>query len=391
MRLVLKVGGVVVFVLAVMIGLAMWKPMAASRVAWPVLEDQMLEEPFLGITADGAIEPGLFSIQATGVSTQPVVDAARAFIASLSPELRDRALFPVDDSEWRRWANVHMSIRQGVGFLDFDAAQAEAALNLLRVSLSARGFENAQNIMKLEGHLADLMDNYVEYGEKRYWFTIMGEPSATEPWGWQLDGHHLIINYFVLGDQVVMTPTFMGSEPPSTDTGRFAGTAIMEEELELGLALINALDEEQQASAILSSEKLENNNRGELFQDNAVVAYEGLRLQSLSPSQSEQARALIALYIHNLRADQAEIKMAEIEQHWNDTRFAWVGETETDSVFYYRIHSPVLMIEFDHQTPIALDGPKLPTRQHVHTVVRTPNGNDYGKDLLRQHLQQHPH
>lgn len=80
---------------------------------------------------------------------------------------------------------MHISIRQGVGFLDFDTAHAEAALNLLRASLSARGFENAQDIMKLEGHLADLMDNYVEYGEKRYWFTIMGEPSATEPWGWR--------------------------------------------------------------------------------------------------------------------------------------------------------------------------------------------------------------
>jgi hypothetical protein len=26
------------------------------------------------------------------------------------------------------------------------------------------------------------------------------------------------------------------------------------------------------------------------------------------------------------------------------------------------------------------------TRDHIHTIVRTPNGNDYGKDLLRQHL-----
>mgnify|MGYP006199231485 CR=1 FL=1 len=51
------------------------------------------------------------------------------------------------------------------------------------------------------------------------------------------------------------------------------------------------------------------------------------------------------------------------------------------------------MIEFDHQTPVAL--PDLPrgqaTRQHVHTVVRTPHGNDYGKDLLRQHYEEHPH
>ena len=69
--------------------------------------------------------------------------------------------------------------------------------------------------------------------------------------GWQLDGHHLIVNCFVLGDQVVLTPTFMGSEPPRADTGRFAGTAILEEELAAGLAVINALDEEQRAVAII--------------------------------------------------------------------------------------------------------------------------------------------
>jgi len=32
---------------------------------------------------------------------------------------------------------------------------------------------------------------------------------------------------------------------------------------------------------------------------------------------------------------------------------------------------------------------QTPTRQHIHTVVRTPNGNDYGKDLLRQHYKLH--
>ena len=60
-------------------------------------------------------------------------------------------------------------------------------------------------------------------------------------------------------------------------------------------------------------------------------------------------------------------------------------------MFYYRIHSPVILIEFDHQRPIALDRSNIPTRKHIHTVVRTPNGNDYGKDLLRQHLEQHHH
>jgi hypothetical protein len=391
MKTTIKALTVFVALLAVVIGLSIWKPVAASRIIWPFVENRMLDEPFLGVTASGTIEANLFPIYATGASTGAIVNAANRFIASLTSEQQARLLFPVDDSEWRRWANIHFSTRQGVGFLDFSEQQAEAAINLLRASLSARGLETAQNIMKLEGHLADLMDDHNQYGEQRYWFTIMGEPSATEPWGWQLDGHHLIINYFVLGDQVVMTPTFMGSEPPVAKTGRYAGTAVLEEELEAGLLLVQSLDADQMAQAIVNSQKTSNNNHGELFQDNAVVPYEGLRLAQLNAQQDALARSLIALYIGNLQQDQALIKMAEIERHWSDTYFSWVGETESDSVFYYRIHSPVVMIEFDHQVPIALEGPKLPTRDHVHTVVRTPNGNDYGKDLLRQHLQSHPH
>ena len=66
---------------------------------------------------------------------------------------------------------------------------------------------------------------------------------------------------------------------------------------------------------------------------------------------------------------------------------------DTD-VFYYRIHSPVILIEFDHQRPVGtrtINPPGRPMRAHSHVVVRTPNGNNYGKDLLRQHLTTHPH
>lgn len=378
-------------VLVVLIGLAVWNPVAASRVLWPVLENVMLREPFLGITADGEIEPDLFRIEATGVSTEPIRDAAVTFLASLTPEQRDRTLYPVDDPEWRRWANISISTRQGVGLLEMDAAQTAAAFGLMAATLSARGFETSRDIMRLEGHLADLMDDHNEYGERRYWFTVMGEPSESGPWGWQLDGHHLIVNCFVLGDQVVLTPTFMGSEPPRADTGRFAGTAILEEELAAGLALINALDDEQRAVAIIDPDKTANNNHGELFQDNAVVPYEGLRLGELDSAQRELAVELVRLYTGNLRTGHAEVRFSEVVRHWDDTYFAWVGATNPDAVFYYRIHSPVIMIEYDHQTPVALDGPDRPSRDHVHTVVRTPNGNDYGKDLLRQHLLEHPH
>jgi len=86
--------------------------------------------------------------------------------------------------------------------------------------------------------------------------------------------------------------------------------------------------------------------------------------------------------------------MAEVSAHLDDTWFAWAGGVGADAVFYYRIHSPVILIEFDHQMPVGttrLVPDRRPTRAHIHTVVRTPNGNDYGKDLLRQHLLAHPH
>ena len=185
MRRLLPWTGVVLAVLFVLIGLAVLNPVAASRVLWPLVENAMLDEPFLGITTNGQVEPGLFRIEATGVGTEPIRNAAVTFLASLTPEQRDRTVFPVDDLEWRRWSNIHIATRQGVGLLEMDATQTAAAFGLMAATLSARGFETSRDIMRLEGHLADLMDDHDQYGEQRYWFTVMGEPSETAPWGWQ--------------------------------------------------------------------------------------------------------------------------------------------------------------------------------------------------------------
>ena len=85
----------------------------------------------------------------------------------------------------------------------------------------------------------------------------------------------------------------------------------------------------------------------------------------------------------------AKIKMDDVMAHLDNTWFAWVGKTDKDAVFYYRIHSPVVLIEFDHQGPVGIQGQgRDATRNHIHTMVRTPNGNDYGKNLLRQHLKE---
>jgi hypothetical protein len=189
----------------------------------------------------------------------------------------------------------------------------------------------------------------------------------------------------VLGDQVVMTPAFMGSEPV-----RHAGTTVLDREEQKGEALMATLTPEQRAHAVLPRPKTRGNALAQAFRDNLVLDYAGVRATALTESQRGLLLALVAEYVGNMDEGHARVKMEEVRAHLDDTYFAWIGGTGPDAVFYYRVQSPVVLIEFDHQGPIALSGPRdVPTREHVHTVVRTPNGNDYGKDLLRQHYEAH--
>jgi hypothetical protein len=351
-----------------------------------------IKEPFKGVTTDGELRRGLFKIRPTGVSTEPVRRAAETFLASLTPEQKKRTLYPVDDIEWQLWDNRHFAPRQGVGFNEMTPEQKSKAVALLSAGMSERGVKKAQDIMKLNGTLAELTNDFKQYGHELYWITIMGEPSAKQPWGWQLDGHHVIVNYFVLGDQVVMTPVFMGSEPIRAEAGKFQGTVVLQEEQDKGLAFMQSLKPEQQTEARIKSEKGSTNNLLEAYKDNVVMDWAGLPASKLSRDQRVKLRAVIAEYVENMDAGHARVRMQEVDQFMNETRFAWIGgEASADSVFYYRIQSPVILIEFDHQGPIALSRDRRPTRNHVHTVVRTPNGNDYGKDLLRQHRETQTH
>ncbi len=355
-----------------------------------------LAEPFKGLTANGEIEPDLFAIRSTGVSTEPVRRAAEAFLASLTEAQRASTTFPIDADEWRKWANQSYYVRQGISFKVMTGAQRDAAFGLLRASLSAKGLKLTRDIMRLNHTLGELNNNnFQEFGEWHYHLTIMGTPSAGAPWGWQFDGHHAVINYFVLGDQVVMTPTFMGSEPATAHSGKYKGTAILRDEQRRALAFVNGLTREQRAKAILSFSKTGNNILTEAWRDNVTLDYAGLSANALSERQRREFLELIALYVDNMAEGHARVRMEEVRQHLERTWFAWIGSTDAGGVFYYRIHSPVILVEFDHTRPTNLrhlaTDPLAPDADHIHTIVRTPNGNDYGKDLLRQHYERHPH
>ena len=341
-------------------------------------------EPYVGITADGTPRSGLYDLQPTGVSTRPILDAANALLAALSPEQRAIVGFPLDSDAWRTWSNISpFLVRHGLRLEALSEEQRERVLGLLRASLSAAGYRTARDVMRLNHTIAELTGGWDELGEWMYWISLFGTPSETEPWGWQIDGHHLIVNCMVLGDQLVMTPCFMGSEPVVAESGTYAGTSVFEEEEERGFALMQALTPEQQETARIGTAP-----HGDVVAsaacDNIQLPYAGLRVAEMSSAQQRLLLATVETYIGRIRTGHAEVRLAEVRRHLGDTSFAWIGPCDDTSPFYYRVQSPVVLIEFDHQRGIHLqnDGP---TRAHIHTVVRTPNGNDYGKDLLRQH------
>ena len=359
------------------------------------IEVKALAEDFRGIQTSKGKQKGLFPIRATGVTTKPIVDAANAYLALLSkPELM-RTQFAADDSEWRRWFNVDNGIyvRQGISLKEMSAVQRSAAKNLLRASLSAKGLKLSYDIMKTDKTLSEL-NSSAFLDEELYFITVMGNPSEAEPWGWQIDGHHLVINYFVMGDQVVMSPAFFGAEPAIAKTGKYKGNRVLQEEQDVALAFMQSLSPIQKQVAVLDSRKPADNLLAGAHSDNLILDYSGLRASSLNNTERDGLLNLIGLFVNNLKEGHATIQMNEVKKHLDDTWIAWVGETKDDSVFYYRIHSPVILIEFDHQKPIGtrmLHEPSTPTRDHIHVVVRTPNGNDYGKDLMGQHLSEHHH
>src|SRR5438876_681948 len=264
--------------------------------------EEAVAKPFEGISSGGKLAAGLFPIEKTGVSSEPLRAAADAWLQALPADRKAAATFPIDSDVWRRWSNVHMFLmRHGVNLEDVDEEQRDRGLRLLQETLSPAGYETARNIMKLNETIREITGRDIEFGEWPYWLSILGAPSPDQPWGWQIDGHHLIVNCFILGDQAVLTPVFMGSEPTRAPSGKYAGVRVFEQEDRRGLALVQALEPEQQNKAVLAKE-LPDEVFTAAYRDNFDLSYQGLRFDSLSSGQRELALALIETYLRRLRA-----------------------------------------------------------------------------------------
>lgn len=306
--------------------------------------------------------------------------------------------YHIDSPEWRTWSNPEFLLSdKGIRLDELQDTTRDSVLAVLEKTLSPEGYAKALGAMRINGFLGDLVHAPRVCNEYSYNFVLFGgAPSVTTstPWGFSFYGHHLCLNVFFYRSQIVLSPWFTGAEPNMIDSpsSPYHGTRILHEEERLGLALMQSLSPAQQASA--QTYKLLNDPampRGRwnhddqrhlcgAYRDNRVVPYEGILVSSLDAAQQDLVLAILTQYLLYLPRKARDNRLAQIRSFFAETYFSWIGGYGDADPFYYRLQSPVVIVEFDHHSGVFLTN-REPAKFHIHTLLRTPNGGDYGMAL----------
>lgn len=376
-----------------------YEEFAADKHQAPFLQEllgywkALYDEAFVGITSEGERRDGLYALPESTSSDPATATAASRLLSLLTPEQRETVSYPLDAPEWRSWSNPEFVIfRTGLRIEEQSDEVAMAIHNVMEASLSPEGYARVLEAMDLNAYLGELVDLPKILNSRSYWFSLFGTPSADEPWGWQLHGHHVGLNFVTVGGRHVIAPVFLGAEPTLIgDESR----PLFDAQEQAGLHLAASLDTEQRMKGIVYDSVLDpampegrlhpadERHVAGAFRDNRVVPYEGIPGSALTDAQWERLRYIAEDYLLLLTEPQRKMTLADVDSHRNETYFSWYGATDGSQPFYFRIHSPVFFAELDHHAGVWLNN-RLPARFHVHTVQRLPNGNDYGRAYLAE-------
>ena len=308
---------------------------------------------------------------------------ANAFLNLLSADVKSQIQFKLDDEERFNWHYVPR-FRNGVSLHDLTQPQLDAALNLLKASLSVQGYKKATDVMTLESVLREVENRSADdtYRDpKKYFFSIFGTPAKDQPWGWRLEGHHISLNFAAVNNKMESsTPSFFGSNPATIPSGKRKGEQILKDESAAGFALVNSFSSAQLQTAVIAetaySEILSENKRKA-----STLTPKGISYPDMNEQQKKLFMTLLDVYVKNYELGFSttlmnKIKAAGIE----NLSFAWAGSLRPGKGHYYRIQGPMLLIEFDNTQNNA---------NHIHSVVRDLT-NDFAEDILKEHyLKEH--
>ena len=311
-------------------------------------------------------------------ATAEMADAAKNFLAALTPEQKAKATFAFAGPERTDWHFIPRE-RKGLTIKAMTQEQRLLAHALLATGLSHRGYAKAVSIMSLEAVLTELEKGKIGGAVRDpelYFVSVFGTPGGPEPWGWRVEGHHLALNFTTVGDAApALTPSFFGTNPGEIRTGPRTGTRVLAAEEELGRTLVKALTEEQRQEAVILAEAPK-----EIFNVPGRNASkpEGIAQDKLTAEQSALLAKLIKEYLFRCRPDVAAEEWAKIEKAGLEKlHFAWAGGVERGQPHYYRVQGGSFVLEYDNTQNEA---------NHVHSLWRDFD-HDFGADLLGEHYK----
>lgn len=341
----------------------------------------------------GMVRDGLFGLQDEGVPVDDIAKAAQAVLDNLDEQQRSKVCFHIDDPEWRSWSNPEFLLSdKGIRLDEITSDLRTQVLRVLETALSPEGYQKALGAMRVNHFLGELIQAPTIMNEFSYNFALFGAPSTTRPWGFSFYGHHLCLNLFFYKSQIVCSPWFTGAEPNVIDDGPYKGTRILQNEETLGLRLMQDLPVEQQSKAqiyklmndpAMPHGRWNHDDQRHLcgaYRDNRIVPYEGILVSDMSSTQQDLVLAIVAEYLLYLPERARQLRLEQVKQHLSETYWSWIGGFGNEDPFYFRIQSPVIIVEFDHHSGVFLSN-AVPAKFHIHTLLRTPNRGDYGMAL----------
>ena len=303
--------------------------------------------------------------------------AAKAFLNALTPEQRVRAVFPLASAERENWHFIPIA-RKGLALREMNPAQKHLAEALMSAGLSQQGIIKAHTIMSLEDVLQGMENGKgPERDPENYHVWIFGEPSEKGAWGYRFEGHHLSLNWTVVDGRIASSPSFFGANPAEVKEGRRAGLRALMREEDLGYDLMQSFTDAQRAIAIVDKTAY----KDILTSDSRKAALNGqpsgLPFSQMTPPQREILANLVAEYANNFPEPLAQMRMDQFSRSQDRLYFAWSGGYHRHDLHYYRVQTPMFLIEFDETQD---------NGNHIHSVWRDYQG-DFGLDLLAEHYQ----
>jgi hypothetical protein len=301
------------------------------------------------------------------------------YLNALTAGQKAKAVLSFEDARRLDWHYIPKQ-RKGLPLKELDPAARHLADALLAAGLGPQGLVKAHTIMSLEAILAEIEQGKGPVRDPElYYFTLLGNPASSDPWGLSIEGHHVSLNFTLAGGRIASTPSFFGANPAEVRLGSRKGLRTLAAEEDRARALLASLDDKQRAEAVIS-----NDAPAEIISANSKKAGTlkpaGIQGAKMSQKQQSLLAALLEEYAASMPADVAADRMQRARSGGiGSVFFAWAGGLATGQPHYYRVQGPAFLIEYDNTQNNA---------NHIHTVWRDFDG-DFGADLLAMHYKDH--